>query len=176
VIEVSAFHNRDRSLAGFILSGRWPASTREWTQFLAVAVRIAARPGYLQTTSVFRAVDDLPDDPEAGIVGRGTVGLVTWAGPVIGSDAPAPGALADPQPTALLVLHPPSETIPSTPEVTGAASGAVLLPGVPHLGLGHRAGWVEAEPDGTVTRLISQVGVDPTKDPDLAVLATLCAA
>jgi len=171
VIEVSAFHHRDRSLAGFVLSGRWPATTREWTQFLAVAVRIAARPGYLPTTAVFRAVDELPEDPEPG-----AVGLVTWAGPVIGADAPRPGELADPQPTALFVLHPPSETIPSTPEVSGAASGAVLLPGVPHLGLDHRAGWVEAEADGTVTRLISQVGVDPTKDPDLAVLATLCAA
>ena len=171
MIEVSAFHHHDKSLAGFVLSGRWPASTREWTQFLAIAVRIAARPGYLPTTAVFRALDELPDDPEPG-----TVGLVTWAGPVIGADAPKPGELAEPQPTALLVLHPPSETIPSTPEVCGVASGAVLLPGVPHLGLEHRAGWVEAEADGTVTRLISQVGVDPSKDPDLAVLATLCAA
>jgi hypothetical protein len=27
-----------------------------------------------------------------------------------------------------------------------------------------------------VTRLISRVGVDPAEDPDIAVLATLCAA
>ena len=51
----------------------------------------------------------------------------------------------------------------------------MLLPGVPHLGLDHRAGWVEAEADGTVTRLISRVGVDLSADPDIAVLATLCA-
>ena len=170
-IEVSSFHHRDHSLAGFILSGRWPQTTREWTQFLAVAVRIAAQPGFLAHTSVFRAVDELPDDPEPG-----TVGLVTCAGPVIGEDAPAPGALATPQPTALIVLHPPGETTPSTPEVVGAASGALLLPGVPHLGLDHRASWVEAEPDGTVTRLLSRIGVDPSEDPDIAVLATLCAA
>lgn len=44
-IGVSAFHRADHTLAGFILSGRWPRSTREWTQFLAVAVRIAARSG-----------------------------------------------------------------------------------------------------------------------------------
>jgi len=74
------------------------------------------------------------------------------------------------------VLHPPSETTPSTPESQGAASGALLLPGVPHLGLGHRASWVEAEADGTVTRLLSRVGMDPVEDPDIAVLATLCAA
>lgn len=170
-VHVSPFHRRDRSLAGFLLSGRWPASTREWTQFLAVAVRFAALPGSLATTTVFRACDDRPDEAQADVVG-----MVTWAGPVIGADAPAPGALADPQPTALLLLHPPTETVPSTPEVTGAASGALLLPGVPHLGLEHRAGWVEAEPDGTVTRLVSQVGVDPRIDPDLAVLSTLIAA
>jgi hypothetical protein len=35
---------------------------------------------------------------------------------------------------------------------------------------------VEAEQDGTVTRLISKVGVDPAMDPDTAVLAMLLAA
>ena len=52
----------------------------------------------------------------------------------------------------------------------------MLLPGLPHLGLDHRAAWVEAEADGTVTRLVSQVGVDPSHDPDIAVLAMLLAA
>lgn len=170
-IEVSAFAGRDRSLAGFCLSGRWPATTREWTQVLAIAVRFAAIPGILPTTTVFRAVEELPDDPSPS-----TVGLVTSAGPVIGDGAPAPGSLATPQPPALLVLHPPSETSPSTPEVDGVASGCVLLPGMPHLGLDHRAGWVEAEADGSVTRLLSAVNVELTADPDLAVLATLCAA
>ena len=169
-IEVSAFAGQDRSLAGFILSGRWPDTTREWTQFLAIAVRFAAMPGLLPTTTVFRAVDELPEDPQPD-----TVGLITAAGPVLGSGAPRPGQFADPQPAALIVLHPPAETRPSTPEAEGAASGCVLLPGVPHLGLDHRAGWVEAEADGTVTRLISRVGVDLSADPDIAVLATLCA-
>jgi hypothetical protein len=103
------------------------------------------------------------------------VGLVTGAGPVLGDGAPRPGQFADPQPAALIVLHPPMETSPSTPEAEGAASGCVLLPGVPHLGLDHRAGWVEAEADGTVTRLLSRVSVHLGDDPDIAVLATLCA-
>lgn len=170
-VHVSPFLRSDYSLAGFVISGRWPDSTREWTQFLALAVRMAAHPGCLPHTAVFRSIDALPDDPQPD-----TVGLVTWAGPVIGEDAPGPGALSTPQPTALLVLHPPSETNPSTPENAGAASGALLLPGLPHLGLGHRASWVEAEADGTVTRLVSRVGLDPVEDPDIAVLATLCAA
>lgn len=170
-VHVSPFHHRDLTLAGFVISGRWPETTREWTALLALTVGVAAQPGRLRTTSIFHAVDDVPDDPQPG-----TVGLVMCAGPAIGEDAVRPGALAAPQPTALLVLHPPAETVPSTPEILLAASGAVLLPGMPHLGLDHRAGWAEAEPDGTVTRLVSRVGVNPGDDPDLAVLASLCAA
>ncbi len=77
---------------------------------------------------------------------------------------------------ALIMLHPPSETTPSLPENAGAASGCVLLPGLPYLGLDHRAAWVEAEADGTVTSLVSKVNVDPGRDPDTAVLAMLLAA
>ena len=170
-VEVSPFQSGDRHLSGFIVSGRWPASTREWAQFLALAVRLAAVPGLLPTTTVFRSVEDVPDDPQPG-----TVGLVTLAGPVMGDGAPRPGEFSGSSPSALILLHPPAESRPSTPEVVGAASGCVLLPGLPHLGLDHRAAWVEAELDGTVTRLVSQVGVDPLLDPDTAVLAMLLAA
>ena len=170
-VEVSPFAGDDRQLSGFVVSGRWPASTREWAQFLALAVRLAAVPGLVPTTTVYRAVDDVPDDPQPG-----TVGLVTLAGPVLGEGAPRPGQFSRQAPPALILLHPPAESRPSTPEAAGAASGCVLLPGLPHLGLEHRAAWVEAEVDGTVTRLVSQVGVDPLCDPDTAVLAMLLAA
>lgn len=170
-ILVSPYQRADHSLAGFVLSGRWPINTREWTQFLAIAVQFAAQPGFLATTTVFRALDQLPDDPPPS-----AIGLVASAGPVCGNGAIQAGELADPQPAALIVLHPPTETIPSIPEIIGAASGVLLLPGVPHLGLEHRAGWVEAEADGTLTKLICRFGVDPKDDPDLAVLAALCAA
>jgi hypothetical protein len=169
-VEVSPF-SKGHGLSGFVVSGRWPSSTREWAQFLALAVRLAAVPGMVATTTVFRAVEDVPDNPQPG-----TVGLVTLAGPVLGAGAPRPGQFSTSTPPALLLLHPPEESRPSTPEVVGAASGCVLLPGLPHLGLEHRAAWVEAELDGTVTRLVSQVGVDPAKDPDTAVLAMLLAA
>jgi hypothetical protein len=170
-VEISPFHDGQRFLSGFVVSGRWPASTREWAQFLALAVRLAAVPGLVPTTTVYRAVEEVPDDPQPG-----TVGLVTVAGPVLGSGAPQPGQFAVSASPALILLHPPEESRPSSPEVVGAASGCVFLPGLPHLGLGHRAAWVEAELDGTVTRLISQVEVDPALDPDTAVLAMLLAA
>ena len=170
-VEVSAFHRRDFSLAGFLLHGRWPDTTLEWSQVLTLAVRIAAVPGLLATTTVFRATDATPQDatPKA-------VGAMASAGPVLGDDAPGPGSLAAPRPPALFILHPPSETRASLPEAEGAASGVVWLPGLPELGLEHRAVWVEAEPDGTISRLLSAVDVDPWQDPDLAVLATLVAA
>ena len=169
-VHVSPFHRGDRGLSGFVVSGRWPASTHEWAQFLALAVRLATVPGLVPTTTVFRAVEDMPENPQPG-----TVGLVTAAGPVLGEGAPRPGQFTS-SPPALFLLHPPAEYQSTNPEIVGAASGCVLLPGLPHLGLGHRAAWVEAEFDGTVTLLVSKVEVDPALDPDTAVLAMLLAA
>jgi hypothetical protein len=169
-IEVAPFHLHG-SLKGFVVSGRWPDSTKEWAQLLIVAVRVASLPGLLSTTTIFGVREDLPDEPEPG-----TVGLVLAEGPVVGESALAPGYFADHTPPALMMLHPPAETVPSLPECAGAASGCVLLPGLPHLGLEHRAAWVEAEADGTVTSMVSRVGVDPISHPDTAILAMLLAA
>ncbi|MFE6922662.1 peptidase [Nocardia sp. NPDC057663] len=152
-------------------AGGGPHTTKEWAQVLVLAVRVASMPGLLVTSTVFGVREELPDDPEPG-----TVGLVLAEGPVLGAEAVEPGRFADHVPPALLMLHPPSETRPSLPECVGAASGCVLLPGVPHLGLEHRAAWAEAELDGTVTSLVSRVGMDLISDPDTAVLAMLLAA
>jgi hypothetical protein len=174
-VEIAPFSRGGQgpTLAGFVVSGRWPDNIREWAQFLTLAVRLAAVPGLVDSTSVFRATDDRPDS--AGSIAN-PVGLVLCSGPVVGAGAPGPGELADPLPSALLLLHPPGQSMPSTPQAAGAASGCVLLPGLPHLGLDHRAAWVEAEADGTLTRLVSRCGVDPGCDPDTAVLAMLVAA
>ena len=169
-IEVAPFHSGG-SLKGFVVSGRWPDSTKEWAQLLIVAVRVASLPGLLSTTTIFGVREELPDEPAPG-----TVGLVIAEGTVVGDAAIPPGYFARRQPPALLMLHPPSETMPSLPECAGAASGCVLLPGLPYLGLDHRAAWVEAESDGTITSMVSRVGVDPITHPDTAVLAMLLAA
>ncbi|MCA2209922.1 MULTISPECIES: peptidase [Nocardia] len=161
----------DGRLRGFVVSGRWPDTTKEWAQVLVLAVRVASLPGLLLTSTVFGVREELPDDPEPD-----TVGLVLAEGPVVGDQAIEPGRFAEHVPPALLMLHPPSQTRPSLPECVGAASGCVLLPGVPHLGLEHRAAWAEAELDGTVTSLVSRVGMDLISDPDTAVLAMLLAA
>ena len=169
-VGVSPFHAAG-ILRGFVISGRWPDTTKEWAQILLLAVRVAALPGLLSTSTVFGAREELPDDPQPG-----TVGLVLSEGPIIGEAAVAPGRFAEHLPPALLMLHPPSETRPTLPECEGSASGCLLLPGIPHLGLEHRAAWVETDSDGTVTSMISRVGIDPISDPDTAVLAMLLAA
>ncbi|MGB5112428.1 MAG: peptidase [Mycobacterium sp.] len=169
-VEIAPFHSGG-TLKGFVVSGRWPDSTKEWAQLLIVAVRVASLPGLLSTTTVFGVREELPEMPEPG-----TVGLVLAEGPVVGESAIRPGFFANHQPPALMMLHPPSETTPSLPECAGAASGCVLLPGIPHLGLEHRAAWVEAEADGTITSMVSRVGLDPISHPDTAILAMLLAA
>ncbi|QLY31118.1 peptidase [Nocardia huaxiensis] len=169
-IGVTPFHSSG-SLRGFLISGRWPDSTKEWAQLLVIAVRVASLPGLLPTTTVFGAREELPEDPQPGMVG-----LVMAEGTVLGEEALQPGRFAQHVPPALIMLHPPRETRPSLPECSGAASGCLLLPGLPHLGLEHRAAWVETDVDGTVTSMVSRVGVDPISDPDTAVLAMLLAA
>src|SRR4029077_17517182 len=132
-IEIAPFHSRG-SLKGFVVSGRWPDSTKEGAQLLIVAVRIASLPGLLSTTTIFGAREELPEEPVPG-----TVGLVGAEGTVFGESAVPPGHFAGHQPPALLMLHPPSETMPSLPECTGDASGCELLPGIPQLGIEYGA-------------------------------------
>ena len=169
-VEVSPFQARGQ-LGGFLVSGRWPANTVEWARFLLLAVRMATVPGMLPTSTVFRVREELPDDPVPG-----AVGLVLAEGPVLGENAVAPGQFARHQPPGLLVLHPPSEIRPSLPDSDDVAAGCVLLPGIPHLGLEHRAAWVEADRRGNITRMISRAGIDPYDDADTAVLALFVAA
>lgn len=168
-VEISPMQLRG-ALYGFMVSGRWPRDTVEWAKFLVLAVQLAAVPGLLPATTVFRVREELPEDPRPG-----TVGLVVAEGSFTGEDALHPGQFANPQPPGLLVLHPPASTIASIPEYD-AASGCVFLPGLPHLGLDHRAAWAEADVDGTVIYLSSRSGIDPGSDVDTAALAMLLAA
>lgn len=169
-VEVSPLQARGE-LSGFLVSGRWPASTTEWARFLLLAVRVACVPGMLPTSTIFRVREEVPDEPMPG-----AIGLVLAEGPVVGERAVLPGQFAQHQPPGLLVLHPPNEIRPSLPEQDEVASGCVLLPGVPHLGLDHRAAWVEADRRGTITSMISRSGINPYDDADTAVLALFLAA
>lgn len=169
-VGVAPLHRAPDGLAGFLVSGRWPDSTREWIHLLTLAVRVATTPGLLPTTSLFSAEETRPDGgtvPDA-------VGLVRLVGRALDPEATA--RRPDELPVALLLLHPPGESPTTTPDVDRVASGCLLLPGAPHLGLPHRGAWVEAEPDGTVTRLVARQFVDPAADVDTAVLALLMAA
>src|SRR3712207_1071818 len=97
-IEVAPLQS-DGSLYGFLLLGRWPADTVEWAKFLVLAVRMAAVPGLLPMSTVFRVREELPEEPQPG-----AVGLVVAEGQLIGEHPLAPGQFAKPQPAGLVVL------------------------------------------------------------------------
>lgn len=161
----------DGHLGGFLVSGRWPESTMEWQQLLVLMVRFAGVPGMLPSTTIFAVHEEHPDSTEIE-----AVGLIRAEGTVIGDDALEPGHFEGQQPTGLLALHPPRETVPDLPEYPDTASGCLLLPGLPHLGLDHRASWAHVDSSGAITKLHSLAGVDPWEDADTAVLAMLLAA
>lgn len=169
-VEVAPLHGGGY-LSGFLLLRRWPDDPVEWAQFLVLAVQMAAMPGMLpQGSTVYRVVEQVPDEgPEEA------VGLVLAEGQLLGEHPLAPGQFAQSTPPGLAVLHPPTSTVSSVPEYE-TASGCILLPGVPDLGLDHRAAWAEADREGTVTRMASRSGVDPLGDADTAALALLLAA
>lgn len=168
-VEVAPLQSKG-ALYGFLLSGRWPEDTVEWAKLLVLAVQIAAVPGLLRSSTVFRVREELPDHPQPG-----AVGLIVAEGQLIGASPLQPGQFAAYQPPGLIVLHPPCSTLASVPEYE-VASGCVFLPGLPHLGLDHRAAWVEADVEGTITQLVSKVGIDPQGNADTAALAMLLAA
>ena len=169
-VEVAPMRAQGR-LRGFLLFGRWPDDTVEWTQVLLLAVRMAAVPHMLPPGStVFRVTETVPDDsPDHA------VGLVLAEGQPIGEHPLQPGQFATEQPPGLAVLHPPASTHASVPEYE-TASGCLFLPGLPHLGLSHRAAWIEADAHGTVTRLAARDGIDPGDDVDTAALSLLIAS
>lgn len=158
------------SLAGFLLIHNWPQDTVAWAKLLVLTVRLAAVPGLLPASTVFRVADGI-----GGEIHPGAVGIIMACGPVAGQGALHAGDLAHPQPPGLLVLHPPASTVAAL-KGYDTASGCVFLPGLPHLGLDHRAAWVQADMGGTVTQLVSKGDVDPYSDADTAALASLMAA
>ena len=159
------------NLAGFLLLRNWPRDTVEWAKLLVMAVRMAAVPGFLPTSTVFSI-----DDEHGRTVHPGAGGIIIAAGPVVGVGARAPGDLAPtPLPPGLLVLHPPKCTV-AEPPGRDTASGCFFFPGLPHLGLDHRAAWARADMGGNVTHLRSKGDVDPYADADTAALASLLAA
>jgi len=126
-VQISALESAG-ALSGFVVSGRWPENTLEWVKFLVIAVRVASVPGLLPVTTVFRVREELPDEPQPG-----TVGLVLAEGTLIGERALTPGQFAEPQPTGLLVLHPPSETRPSCRSTTASRPAVCCCPDFPTL-------------------------------------------
>ena len=87
-IEVAPLQS-EGSLYGFMLIGRWPIDTVEWAKFLVLAVQMAAVPGLLPVSTVFRVREELPEQPQPG-----AVGLVVAEGQLMGDRPLQPGQFA----------------------------------------------------------------------------------
>ena len=111
-IEVAPLQS-EGSLYGFMLIGRWPHNTVEWAKFLVLAVQMAAVPGLLPASTVFRVREELPDQPQPG-----AVGLVVAEGQLMGPHPLGPGAFAAYSPPGLIVLHPPPARSLRSPTMT----------------------------------------------------------
>ena len=101
-IEVAPLQS-EGSLYGFMLINRWPHDTVEWAKFLVLAVQMAAVPGLLPASTVFRVREELPEQPQPG-----AVGLVVAEGLLMGDHPLQPGQFAAYTPPGLIVLYPTS--------------------------------------------------------------------
>lgn len=78
--------------------------------------------------------------------------------------------------SALVVLHPPgAQRMPDLEEPDGLplASGSLVLPGVPEIGLDHRAAWAAVNIRGQVARMNFTTHAQLTENLDLTVLGAL---
>ena len=168
-IEVAPLQSKG-ALYGFLLIGRWPQDTVEWAKFLVLAVRMAAVPGLLPISTVFRVREEVPDQPQPG-----AVGLVVAEGSLMGEHPLTPGSSptrSRPVSSCCTRRRAPSPPCPSTRSRPAACSCRDCRTS----GLEHRAAWVEADVEGNVTQLVNKVGVDPQGNVDTAALALLLAA
>lgn len=166
-------------LRGFSVLGRAPEDTVEWAHILLAMVhQVALHPVVLSSSAVFVAVDVPADErPPADDADHALLVRVALLGPVAGPQAPVAGSVGALDPVGLAVVH-PLGAARSTHADTEApvAAGCLLLPGVPQVGLDHRAAWAEVRDDGELAHIGSSAHADVTRDPDVAVLATLLAA
>lgn len=79
-------------------------------------------------------------------------------------------------PAAWLVLHPVSDGQDADleePNSLPTASGSLLLPGIPEIGLDHRAAWAAVDIDGAVAHMRYTTHARLTETVDLAVIASV---
>ncbi|MGD9955733.1 MAG: hypothetical protein AB7O74_07420 [Candidatus Nanopelagicales bacterium] len=193
-----SLHPVTGALEGFTVHDRYPRDTTEWVNLLAVVVTHAALHPVSVPRPMLFAVLDLSDTDAVGSY-RETLPDDARAG-LVEDDAPtevsppflritALGAVADPaaeeplrlvHPLGAAVLHPLGATRVDDEEerddVPGSAAGCLLLPGIPEVGLDHRAAWAAVREDGLVSRLTYTSHASPALDPDVAYLSTVMAA
>lgn len=192
-----SLHPVTGALEGFTIHDRYPHDTTEWVNLLAIVVTHAALHPVSVTRSLLFAVLDLSDTEavESYRERRAEDRAAGLVGPDDGDVSPpyiritALGAVADPQaeeplrvvhPLGAAVVHPLGATRVDDEEeredVPVSAAGCLLLPGIPEVGLDHRAAWAAVREDGLVSRLTYTSHASPDLDADVAYLATVMVA
>lgn len=144
-----------------------PQRTSDWMRALVDVLTYVAVRRTLTTSMLYVAE---PGDTTAGLA----VTLVPVA-PLLTGLSPATVADLSAAP-GWAVLH-PAGTMP-TPDLDEAGSepvavGSLLLPGVPAIGLDHRAAWAAVDISGRVAHMRYTGHVNGSETLDLAVLAAL---
>ena len=162
---------KDGMLSGFNLLGRYPQTTSEWMMTLVSILHRVATSSTLPHSTLFAVNEqhEMQEQVVADISELATLGadLQTCRRALLNASG---------SPLALLVLHPAGATPEPDLEEPGAhphATGALLLPGLPTLGLDHRAAWAAVDTTGSVQRMQFTTHAHLNETLDLAVLATL---
>jgi len=156
-------------LHGFALAGRYPDTTSEWMMTLVSMLHQVATNAHLPRSTLYHTLEI--EQPHTAVED-----VIAMVEPLAEIGKPVEDYQPVLLPLALLVLHPVGAVPTPELEEPGAhpvASGALLLPGMPDLGLDHRAAWAAVDTTGSVQRMSFTTHATLTETIDLAVLATL---
>lgn len=145
----------DNSFQGFEIKGRRPENPLEWAHATLAMAHYFLQASLVSQEPTFLAVHDDPlqrfEDTllTLPVIERGFVAL-------------------DRNKFGLFALG--GAVVRVEQEV---AVGALLFPGIPHLGIGHTATVVHIDVEGQVHRIITDDNASTTIDPDIAVLSSV---
>ena len=165
----------------FMLAGRpVPQRTSDWMRLLVIVLSyVALRDPFVK--SMFYIAQTPADHPDRfqqdsePVPQQDMTAFFSPLAPVF-PVSPQHVLYAPVEASALLILHPAGiQATPDLEEPDGlpVAVGALLLPGMPQLGLDHRAAWAAVSIDGEIANMNYTSHAKLTEHQDIAVLSVL---
>lgn len=166
--------------ATFLLSGRpTPQKTSDWMRLLVIVLSYVALKDPFEQSMFYAA--DTPayretETDEGNEVYNGVTAVFHPLAPVFSLVSTSRPVTTPATASAFLVLHPAGAHMHpdlEEPDSLPVAGGALLLPGVPELGLDHRAAWAAVSVDGEIANMNYTSHAKLTEHQDIAVLSAL---